>query len=109
MADQKYHIYYLDLASGVSAEDAIEKLSNLPKLTLEKATQLINAKNQVIKSGLTKDQADRYLSNLKKIGLTVEIRPEIEQNSASSGASTPPPELAAARATATTRRPATKQ
>ncbi len=95
MSDQKFHIYYLDLASGVTAEDAIEKLSNLPKLTLEKATQLIQAKNQVIKSGLTKDQADRYFSNLEKIGLTVEIRPEIEQDNANTGASAPPPELAA--------------
>lgn len=83
MSDQKYHIYYLDLASGVSAENAIKKLSELPKLTLEKATQLIHSKNRVIKSGLSKDKASRYLANLKKIGLIVEMRQEVEQASAS--------------------------
>lgn len=83
MSDQKHHIYYLDLASGVSAEDAIKKLSQLPKLTLEKATQLIHSKNRIIKSGLSKDEANRYLSNLKKIGLSVEIRQEPKQSIAS--------------------------
>lgn len=98
MSDQTYHIYYLDLASGISAEDAIDKLSQLPKLTFEKATQLVLSKDRVIKSGLNKKQAEKYLSNLKKIGLTVEMREESEQSSASVPEAAP---IAAAAATAT--------
>jgi len=73
MSDNKYDIYYACLNPGVAAEDAIKKLAKLPKISQEKATQLVHSKNRIIKSGLSKKEADKYRSNLDKIGLNVEI------------------------------------
>ena len=80
MSDNKYDIYYVCLKPGVTAEDAIEKLvANLPKISQEKAERVIHSKNRIIKSGLSKKDADRYRSNLDKIGLCVEVHDEPEK------------------------------
>ena len=73
MFDNKYNIYYTCLNSGVSAEDAIEKLAKLPKISQEKAKRVIHSTNRIIKSGLSRKDADRYYLILDKIGLSVEV------------------------------------
>ncbi len=89
MSDQTYHIYCKGLASGVSAEDAIEKLSQLTNLSAEVAAQLIQSRNRMIKSGLTQDKAETYCSKLQKIGLIVEMHQEAKQQSTAPTASVP--------------------
>jgi ribosomal protein L7/L12 len=73
MSNIKYNIFYVNLKKGVTAEDAIEKLAKLPKISHEKAKKIICSKNRIIKSGLNKKDADIYRSYLDKIGLCVEI------------------------------------
>ena len=79
MSNHKYDIYYVCLNPGVAAEDAIEKLARLPKISQEKAEQLIYSKNRIVKSGLSKKDADKYRSILDKIGLCVEVHVKPEK------------------------------
>ena len=79
MPDNKYNIFYVSLKNGVTAEDVIEKLAKLPKISHEKAEKIICSKKRVIKSGLNKKDADIYRSYLDKIGLCVEIHEETEE------------------------------
>lgn len=76
MSDNKYSIFYVGLKKDVSSKDAVTKLSELPKISPEKAKKIIYTKNRVIKSGLRKKDADIYRSCLDKIGLCVEIHEE---------------------------------
>ena len=79
MADNKYNIFYVDLKNGVTADDAIEELARLPRISHQKAKKIIYLKNRVIKSGLNKKEADFYRSYLDKIGLCVEIHEETDK------------------------------
>lgn len=78
MSDIKYNIFYVDLKNDVAAEDAIDKLAELPKFSHEKAANIIRSKNRVIKSGLTKKEGNIYRSYLDKIGLCIELHEETE-------------------------------
>ena len=84
MPNKKYSIFYVDLKNDVTAENAIEQLAKLPKISQEKAKKVLHSKDRVIKSGLNKKEADIYHSYLDKIGLSVEIHEETETEKSTS-------------------------
>ncbi|MCP4077850.1 MAG: DUF898 family protein [Gammaproteobacteria bacterium] len=75
MENNNFEIYYRDgLKSGVSSEEATEKLSQLLKVSLKKAELMIASADRVVKSGLSKKKADKYYAALSRVGLQVEIQ-----------------------------------
>ena len=75
MGISHYEIYYQGgLKKGVTMEQAIQGLQKLLKISLPKAEKMILANNRVIKSGLSKDQAEKYFTALDKIGMLIEVR-----------------------------------
>ncbi len=79
MKEQKYHIFYHDgLKDGVSLEQASRDLATLLNITPEKTAAMIRATHRIIKTGLTRKQAEQYFSALDRIGMKVEIQAEQE-------------------------------
>jgi len=75
MSPQLYDIYYLEgLQPGISATQAAQRLIELTQLSEQQAQLLIASTQRVVKSGLTKDHAVKYLNALQKVGMKVEIR-----------------------------------
>ena len=75
MSEKLYDIYYQGgLKSGVSATQAAERLGKLTGISQQQAQLLIASTNRVVKGGLSKDYAVRYLTALEQVGMQVEIR-----------------------------------
>jgi len=75
MSEQLYDIYYLDgLMPGMTATEAEQRLIKLTGVSPQQAQLLIASTNRVIKSGLSKDHAVKYLTALERVGMRVEIR-----------------------------------
>ena len=79
MGDTRYEIYYFEgLKPGIDQAQAIQQLAALLKINAEKAQKLITTTDRVIKSGLTREQAEKYIFALGKLGMQVTMRPERE-------------------------------
>lgn len=75
MSEIFYEIYYQDgLKENVDEAQAVAQLATLLKLTQEDAGKIIRATNRVIKAGLTREQAEKYLFALDRLGMKVQIR-----------------------------------
>jgi len=73
--NNSFEIYYKEgLKSGISIEEAAEKLSQLLKISLNKAELMITATDRVVKSGLSNEQAEKYYTVLSRIGLQVSVQ-----------------------------------
>ncbi len=80
MSEQRYDIYYLDgLTPDVSATEAEQRLMKLTRVSQQQAQLLIASTNRVIKSGLSKDHAVKYMTALQRVGMRVEIRDPLKK------------------------------
>ncbi|MCK5665223.1 MAG: DUF898 family protein [Thiotrichaceae bacterium] len=80
MENNNFEIYYQDgLKSGVSIEDASKNLAKLLKVSLKKAELMIVSTQRVVKSGLSKEQAEKYHTVLSRAGLQVRIQKTEQQ------------------------------
>ncbi len=75
MSENTFEIYYYDgIKAGLDKQEVIQKLAALLKLPEDKSERIISSFNRVIRSGLTREQAEKYLYALDNIGLQVRMQ-----------------------------------
>ncbi len=75
MSGITYEVYYFEgLKPGVDPAQAIQQLAKLLKIDLERAEKLITATDRVVKAGLTREQAEKYIHALDKLGMQVKMQ-----------------------------------
>ncbi len=80
MENNHYEVFYQEgLKPEVSELQATEQLSQLFKVSAEQAQAMIQATNRVIKGELSREQAEKYVVALDKVGMRVEMRISAEQ------------------------------
>lgn len=91
MSEQLYDIYYLDgLKPEITPTQAAARLVELTGVSKQQAQLLIASTDRVVKSGLSKDFAVRYLTALEQVGMRVEIRSPSGKHVATRPATDPP-------------------
>lgn len=66
-----------ELLAQTTFEDACAAISNMFKIPLDRAQQLLSTAPKVVKSGLDIETAKKYQIAIEKAGLKVEVRPTI--------------------------------
>lgn len=75
MSDTNFEIYYFDgLKPGIDPAQATQQLAAMLKISEEKARKIISATNRVVKGGLTREQAEKYIHALDKLGMQVKMQ-----------------------------------
>ncbi len=79
MTEKLYDVYYLDgLQAGVTPTQAAQRLAELTHISEQQAQLLIASTDRVVKHGLSKDYALKYLTALERVGMRVEIRRPVD-------------------------------
>ena len=80
MTEKLYDVYYLDgLQADVTPTQAAQRLAELTHISEQQAQLLIASTGRVVKHGLSKDYALKYLTALERVGMRVEIRSPAEK------------------------------